>query len=505
MKLIVIGRNPQEANLVFNSDYVSGYHAELILLDNGDMYLVDKSTNGTTLNGVRMTPGKEYQVRRGDNVIFADSPLDWSKVPALTIPSNVKKIITVGSHYSSNIKVSGANVSRFHATVRQLTDGKWEICDHSKNGTTLNGTVIPKDRYVRLKSRDHISCAGVPVSNPIPSGSGALKITGIVAACLVALAAIAFGLYKFLDKTYTPETINKMYESSVVLMLGTYHFEVQCGTLDIAALPDPDRFHKSLYSSFVVETDPEDGQSYILPYDGENGSVYMATGFFIGTDGYLATNRHVAKPWESETVSNESSITIRDLAEDYFKAKLTKLYEMGYSDALPYISQVKVEGVLDNVFVIKNGDYYEDSNAARCAEVACGPTLEEDIAIFKSKTGLPANAAYVPMERIAKQKVEPLQTVVTIGFPYGLGLQKDWKNNPIYANVVNGSISKSIDKFAFCFNAPSYQGASGSPVFDLHGNLVGIVHAKMQESGFVFAVKSEHLSKLIQTAGITQQ
>ena len=149
MKLIVIGRNPQEATLLINSDYVSGYHAELILLDNGDMYLVDKSTNGTILNGVRMTPGKEYQVHRGDNVIIADTPLNWNEVPDIVIPSNVKKIISIGSHYTNNIKLSGINVSRFHATIRQLTDGKWEICDHSKNGTTINGNRIPKDKIGR--------------------------------------------------------------------------------------------------------------------------------------------------------------------------------------------------------------------------------------------------------------------------------------------------------------------------------------------------------------------
>ena len=58
MKLIIIGRDSNEANIVLSSQYVSGYHAEIIQLDNGDMYLVDKSSNGTFVNGSRVTPGK---------------------------------------------------------------------------------------------------------------------------------------------------------------------------------------------------------------------------------------------------------------------------------------------------------------------------------------------------------------------------------------------------------------------------------------------------------------
>ena len=49
MKLTVFGRDPQQADVVLSSTFVSGYHAELIQLDNGDMYLVDKSSNGTSL------------------------------------------------------------------------------------------------------------------------------------------------------------------------------------------------------------------------------------------------------------------------------------------------------------------------------------------------------------------------------------------------------------------------------------------------------------------------
>ena len=146
MRLIVVGRDPQQATLVVNSQYISNYHAEIILLDNGDMFLVDKSTNGTFLNGVKLTPGKEVAIKRGDNVMFADVPLDWNQIDPVRVPRDVKAIMGIGSHYMNSINVQGPKVSRFHATIRQMSDNKWYICDHSKNGTTVNNVRLQKDR-----------------------------------------------------------------------------------------------------------------------------------------------------------------------------------------------------------------------------------------------------------------------------------------------------------------------------------------------------------------------
>lgn len=508
MKIIVIGRDPQEASLLVCSNYVSGYHAELFMLDNGDMYLVDKSTNGTTLNGVRLTPGKEYAVHRGDVVMFADAPLDWSRVPEVRIPRDVKRIVGIGSHYMNDIKVQGVNVSRFHATVRQMKDGKWFICDHSKNGTTVNGQRIPKDSFVRLSAKDEIACAGVRIANPVTGGLNRRLIVGISAgAATVAVLVACLFLFINRGRVYSGPDIYSMYDNAVVLMLCDYHFEVSCGSLELSDLPDPDswsknqhRFTKSLYSRFVIEGD------YIVPFDGDNGIFYTATGFFIGRGGHIATNRHVAKPWEADKLSTSSNVTMLDLAEEFYKAKLTKLYELGYTVALPYISQVKVTGKLDNVMIVPNGEYLDEKNSMNCSEepVACGANLNEDIAIFRIRTKMPDNMKYVPIDRITKNEPSALTHIVTFGFPYGISLMKDLKNKEISANVVEGAVSGGGDDYSFRFDATSYNGASGSPIFDDHANLVGVVNAKMREQGFGFAIKSEYLEKLIKNAGITE-
>ena len=260
MKLTVFGRDPQQADIVLSSTFVSSYHAELIQLDNGEMYLVDKSSNGTVLNGMKMVPGKETPVRRGDNVMFADVPLNWSQVEELRMPADVKQVKTIGAHYTSAIKLQGAGVSRFHAALRQMKDGKWYICDYSKNGTTVNGQRLPKNSYVPIKAGDEIVCAGVPVANPIPK-KNAGKIIGIVSAAVVACAAIVLAVV-FVPKTWEPSKIYNTYNSSVLLMACGYHFEVECGTLDVSQLPDPDDWEDHLYSNFVIRTD-DNGKKYI--------------------------------------------------------------------------------------------------------------------------------------------------------------------------------------------------------------------------------------------------
>ena len=171
MKLYVIGTSPQ-SNIQLRSQYGSSYHAELLLLDNGDMLLTDRgSKNGTYVNGKKSTPDKDVNVRRGDEVVFADERLDWNRIPANTVDmTKVKEIRSIGSHHLNRILLQGEHVSRFHATMKRMADGKWYIQDHSKNGTSINGNRIPKDQDVRIKRGDKISCAGHMVENPVPPG-----------------------------------------------------------------------------------------------------------------------------------------------------------------------------------------------------------------------------------------------------------------------------------------------------------------------------------------------
>ena len=506
MKIIVVGHNPNEADLYLNSDYVSNYHAEIILLDNGDIYVVDKSTNGTYLNGNRLTYGKETPVKRGDDLCFADVRLDWTKIPEITVPKGVKKIVSVGSHYMNAIKIHGNLVSRFHATMRLMDNGNWYICDHSKNGTTVNGKRINKDQYIPLKANDVISCGGVPVQNPVRKGGSGI-VTFLAVACAVGVVALGT-LFIMSNRNLSDEKLCETYEKSIAMLVCRYHFEVECGTLDISSLPDPDsynskrrRFMSKMTDKFIVSGE------YIIPYSEEKGNstTSVATGFFIGGDGYVATNRHVAKPWETLTIPyGDKYVTVLEAAENYYKQKLNELYShFGLKAALPYISQIKVVGKLDEVVVIPNGSYVDPKNAYHCHEIACGDNIENDLAIFQIRANnIPEDIKYVSFSKINENEPTQGQQVLTIGFPFGTQLQ-DIEKTRIQANNASGGIARNNNKYTFGFTAVAYQGASGSPVFDRKGRLIGVLCSGIPDvQGYNFAIRSEHLHDLIEESGI---
>lgn len=80
MKIYTIGRG--ETNTIHvENEFVSRQHALLKVYPSGKMELIDKSSNGTSINGRRLKPNVAYRVRRKDVVTFAGQvKLDWSEV-----------------------------------------------------------------------------------------------------------------------------------------------------------------------------------------------------------------------------------------------------------------------------------------------------------------------------------------------------------------------------------------------------------------------------------------
>ena len=70
----IIGRKMGEYVVYFaNQPYVSGTHAQLQKLSNGDWQIMDlNSTNGTFVNGKRLNPHQPETIRIGDEIAFYD-------------------------------------------------------------------------------------------------------------------------------------------------------------------------------------------------------------------------------------------------------------------------------------------------------------------------------------------------------------------------------------------------------------------------------------------------
>lgn len=83
MKSYSIGRD-LGCDIVMNdhSDVVSRRHAVLTVSSSGKMTITDQSSNGTYVNGIKISPNVPVPVTRKDSVSFAHvATLDWNMIP----------------------------------------------------------------------------------------------------------------------------------------------------------------------------------------------------------------------------------------------------------------------------------------------------------------------------------------------------------------------------------------------------------------------------------------
>jgi pSer/pThr/pTyr-binding forkhead associated (FHA) protein len=201
-------------------------HAEITLLNNGDILLEDKnSMNGTFVMNHPIQPGTQVNIKRGDAIRFGDVELIWAQVPLPEDNSNYKAIFGIGTNFRNEIQLSGNTVSRFHATLKIDKKGKAFIVDHSKNGTTVNGQRISPNSPHQIKRSDAVVCGGVPVSvsQYLPKNNIG-KILAYAAAVIVVIG-LGFGIYGLIQPNVSPKTTQAM-ENASACVFGAYYVEV---------------------------------------------------------------------------------------------------------------------------------------------------------------------------------------------------------------------------------------------------------------------------------------
>lgn len=500
MKLIVIGSG-SGAHLKLNSQFVSGYHAELLLLDNGEILLTDKgSKNGTYLNDQRLQPNKDIPIKRGDVVRFADQTLDWRNVPALPMPdiSKIKEMRGIGTNFRNKHQLQGERVSRFHATLTKKNDKNWYIQDHSKNGTTVNGKAIPSNQDVKLKKGDKILCAGVPVPNPYGEGDpiNYRKIL-MVLSILLLLFGGTYGIISIIDYfdndkgsgqpippviDYTDKELFAKYKNSVALIYGGYYYKVTAGSYTdvLLKLEQLGEFNTEWFIDAEGNITPRKNSS--------QATTYTGTGFFISKDGKIVTNLHISRPWIYE---NE----VKDRIALHCKSQLKQLGE--YVSDIELID-IKVEGKIAYISMIPNGAYLDQENLKKCVELAVPDDTKKDVAILQLITKQLPNEQcnIVDMEQavINDAEIQGGSRMFTLGFSHGLSLQDSEIN--VFGH--SGKITQECTKYSFGFDAASYGGASGSPIFNAKGQLIGVLNAGVSKSqGFNYGIKAIHVKELL--------
>ena len=533
MRLLKIGSSP-DCNIVLNNPKVSGLHAEIILLNNGDILLEDKeSTNGTYLNNQRIKPYTSVSIKRGDYVRFANETLSWSAVPQLPDNSMYKRIYGIGSNMVYNdIHVAGSNVSRFHATLKIDKRGRAYIEDHSMNGTTVNGVRVMAHQNVRLKRNDAVLVGGVPVdlskyikADLWPTVSKALGGVAVVAA-IVAIISITVSPYGGgCSRPDTDTIINPPIEAlmdATACVIGQYYVDVTIknNPLDVF-LPGV------MPKSFRFGFNPNSEQWQL---DLPNPATYYGTAFFISPYGELGTNRHVAVPWEYLNKSQVTMIVMQMREQVYsivneHRQELQKkdfrnnLYEaVGYEEKVTKQDITVYDILIDQLDhceyeitghhayfgILLAGEFFSTvADLKSCQVIAESGTEKKDVALLRMNTPhTPDQILKKGWYRIENARIDETQLIIpeqlqTIGYPKGLQVGTIIGNGKeLNPTLFNCPISRKVDRNEFQVQTVAMGGQSGSPVFDLNRNLVGVLYAGFDNAELTYCCHIKHLLEL---------
>lgn len=433
------------------------------------------------------------------------------------------KTIYIGKNAENDYVINAPTVSRKHAVITVDDNGTVTIKDlNSTNGTYVNGERVTqktlREGDVVMVAKDQVVDWPRLVKSDKKKGMGwNWKIAAIIAGVIV-LAGAGVGGYMLFGKSkskasdtatiaateqqnepakkLTTAEIYEKYGSAVCLLMEQHSY-----TISIEWKDDP-WLAQYVYRAIGLK----ENTSYSIDEYGdmcEGGSIYLGTAFFISEDGKMGTNLHNVKHWlfypeEIDILQQKVEAAIINLAN-----------EEGDIQYLALSKHVKITPHLDKIVIHPNGLPFSSSNVTECVVYSAGDDPEKDVAIIQTVTHKLPNGvdAYIDIKdaQTDESAYNQGKYVCLIGYPHGdeLAMIKNGKGDyiTIENQIQSGEITQNRGDIEFGHNAPSYNGASGSPALDEYGHLIGVHHAGWSNvgkgsHGFNMAIKAIHLVEL---------
>ncbi len=506
MKTIRIGRLSTN-DFVINDLSVSRTHA-VITIDNSQRAVIKdlNSTQGTYINNSNRRITTDTPISLTDTLRFGNFTTTLSdilqkqnKTVIKKYPANGQK--TIGKSPDNTIVMNFDDVSRKHAVIYKNTDGKIIIEDlNSTNGTFVNGVKITS---YALRHGDKVT---ITKEHPLDwenlfgktnkPGTNSISLYIKIAACIIVCALTGLGIYfsKTHFSKWNNEKIYKEYHSAVCWVYIEYGYKIYVDNSDLTV---------ALCNLCGING----CNGYISVSDNKLKPTTVqsqGTAFFISNDGKLATNLHIARPWlfdQSYDAANGKAVKNSELIEKWANNVLAS-----YATIDPRYNRCKLEvkGELIALYIVPDGLPISNNNAIECEEICGSDDTSKDVAVLQTKTRkLPVDVTNIIDINNADTSDDAItegKTVFTIGFPYGTSIAMN-SNNDLKNQVHAGTITQDLGKYEFGHDAATAGGASGSPIINDHGRLIGVHHAGLTgvtgAQGFNYGIKVKYLLDLL--------
>lgn len=518
MRLLKVGRD-SGCDIVLHSDKASALHAEITILNNGDILLEDKnSRNGTFIMNRAIKPGTQVSIKRGDAIRFGDVELIWNQVPRPEDLSNYKAVYGIGTSMRNDIQITGNTASRYHATLKIDKKGKAFLQDHSTNGSTVNGERLSPGQTRQVKRGDAVACGGVPVnlSQFLPSNSW--KKVLAIAAIIVVLAGGGWAAWTYIpwNRTVAPVTTQAM-ENASACVYGAFYFDATVKDdpfkWKVNVWPEVWRFGFDSNGNLVNMNFNENCKTLGEVSGGIMPFPYTGTAFFISKDGEMGTNRHIAIPWEYEKSKYEETI------KNYIAAKRFQygdtLSQIASENIIEYIAQknriespseVEISGSFDFFGVGLTGSKINTQIDLQQAQViAESGDADKDVALIRLNSRktpdyiINMGAIYdIDKARVDERSLKPQDESLTIiGYPKGelIGMST-FDGKELRPTIHKASLSKTPDDKRMQIQAVGIGGQSGSPVIDKSHRLVGVLCSGFSGTEVTYCCNIKHLVEL---------
>lgn len=520
MRLLKIGRD-SNCDIVLHSDKASALHAEITILNNGDILLEDKnSRNGTFVMNRPIKPGTQVSIKRGDAIRFGDVELIWNQIPMPENLSNYKAVYGIGTSMRNDIQIAGNTASRYHATLKIDRKGKAYLQDHSKNGSTINGERLNPGQTRPIKRGDAIVCGGVPVNLTqfIPDNKLS-KIIG-VAATIAVLVVCGWAGWKYIPVTWNnsiaPVTTQAM-ENASVCVYGSYLFEAKIKNdplkdAQIEGWPKVWRFGHDGNGNLVSADFGMRCKDFVqIPSNKIVPFSYTGTAFFISINGELGTNRHIAVPWEYEKDNYDNDM--RNFVTKIYKEFAARLALSSSSNMMEADAKFSR---LQNVDLDISGNH-ELFGIGYCGDktsllslnpvqtIAESGDPKKDVALIRLQNRrtpdhlVKMGAIYDLSKAVLdEQTLKPLSEELSIvGYPMGETVTNEsFDGKELHPTMHTTKISRLPDDNQIQIQATGIGGFSGSPVSDSKHRLVGVLCSGFRGTDVTYCCNIKHLVEL---------